>query len=58
MLDRVEVESLTTKSYKMSKPKIYLEEYKIKQGAQDYGMADEIWDFEKFKEKFRIVVVR
>lgn len=40
------------------KPLLYLEEYKLKPGAHDYGMADEIFTFEKFKEKFRIVIVR
>lgn len=39
-------------------PKIYLEEYKVKQGAEDYGMADGIWTFEKFKETFRIMIIR
>lgn len=40
------------------KPRIYLTEYKIKQDAHDYGMADDEWSFEKFKQKFRIVVVK
>lgn len=40
------------------KPRIYLEEHKLKQGASDYGLADEHWDFEKFKKKFRVVIVR
>lgn len=40
------------------KPKIYLTEYKVKQDAHDYGMADDLWSFENFKKKFRIVVVR
>lgn len=40
------------------KPRIYLTEYKVKQDAHDYGMADDIWSFENFKRKFRIVVVR
>lgn len=40
------------------KPRIYLEEHKLKQGAADYGLADEHWDFEKFKNKFRVVIVR
>lgn len=40
------------------KPRIYLTEYKLKQDAHDYGMADDLWSFENFKKKFRIVVVR
>lgn len=40
------------------KPRIYLSEYKLKQDAHDYGMADDIWDFKTFKRKFRIVVVK
>lgn len=40
------------------KPRIYLTEYKLKQDAHDYGMADDEWSFEKFKQKFRIVVVK
>lgn len=40
------------------KPRIYLTEYKVKQDAHDYGMADDLWSFEEFKRKFRIVVVR
>lgn len=40
------------------KPRIYLTEYKIKEDAHDYGMADDEWSFEYFKRKFRIVVVR
>ncbi|XP_055637428.1 DNA-directed RNA polymerases I and III subunit RPAC1 [Toxorhynchites rutilus septentrionalis] len=39
-------------------PRIYLEEYKIKQDANDYGLADEFWDFEKFKSQLQIVIVR
>lgn len=40
------------------KPRLYLSEYKLKQDAHDYGMADDIWTFENFQKKFRIVVVR
>lgn len=40
------------------KPRVYLTEYKLKQDTHDYGMADELWSFENFKRKFRIVVVR
>lgn len=40
------------------KPRIYLEEYKLKQGANDYGMSDELFTFEKFVKKFRIEVIR
>ncbi|CAH2045266.1 unnamed protein product, partial [Iphiclides podalirius] len=40
------------------KPRIYLEEYRLKNAANDYGMADEKWNFKKFTKKFRIVIVR
>lgn len=42
----------------MERPRVYLEEYKIKQDPYDYGLADDEWDFEKFKRKFKIVIVR
>lgn len=41
-----------------SKPRILLSEYKLKQDAHDYGMADDDFTFENFKNVFRIVVVR
>lgn len=40
------------------KPRIYLTEYKLKQDAHDYGMADDLWEFKTFKKHFRIVVVK
>lgn len=40
------------------KPRVYLTEYKIKQDAHDYGMADDFWSIENFKKKFSIVVVK
>lgn len=39
------------------KPRLYLEEHKLKQDAHDYGLADDIWDMNAFKRSFRIVVV-
>lgn len=40
------------------KPKLTLEEYKIKTDAEDYGLADELWNFEKFKQRLQIVRVK
>ncbi|XP_013135605.1 PREDICTED: DNA-directed RNA polymerases I and III subunit RPAC1 [Papilio polytes] len=40
------------------KPKVFLEEYRLKNAANDYGMADEKWNFKKFVKNFRIVIVR
>lgn len=40
------------------RPKAYLTEYKLKQDAHDYGMADDLWSLDAFKHSFRIVVVR
>lgn len=39
-------------------PRLHLEEYKLKQDPQDYGIADDVWDLEKFKRQFKIVIVR
>ena len=39
-------------------PKLHLEEYKLKQDPQDYGIADEPWNLDKFKRQFKIVIVR
>lgn len=40
------------------KPRLYMKEYKVDPDANDYGFDDDTWNFEKFKEKFRIHVVR
>ncbi|XP_055376014.1 DNA-directed RNA polymerases I and III subunit RPAC1 [Condylostylus longicornis] len=40
------------------KPRNYLDEYKIKQDPYDCGLADDLWDFEQFKEKFKIIIIR
>lgn len=40
------------------RPKVYLTEYKLKQDAHDYGMADDVWSMDEFKKNFRIVIVR
>ncbi|XP_034833707.1 DNA-directed RNA polymerases I and III subunit RPAC1 [Maniola hyperantus] len=40
------------------KPRVLLEEFRVKNAADDYGMADEKWNFKKFSKKFRIVIVR
>ncbi|VVC91542.1 DNA-directed RNA polymerases I and III subunit RPAC1 [Leptidea sinapis] len=40
------------------KPRVFLEEFRVKNAPDDYGMADEKWDFKKFTKKFRIVIVR
>uniref|UniRef100_A0A182J1L4 DNA-directed RNA polymerases I and III subunit RPAC1 n=1 Tax=Anopheles atroparvus TaxID=41427 RepID=A0A182J1L4_ANOAO len=42
----------------VDRPLLYLEEYKLKQDANDYGLSDEFWDFERFKQQLQIVVVR
>lgn len=41
-----------------STPRLHLEEYKLKQDSQDYGLADDIWDMDRFKRQFKIVIVR
>lgn len=40
------------------KPKLYMDEYKLKQDPQDYGLADEPINVESFKKKFQIVIIR
>ncbi|XP_023953599.2 DNA-directed RNA polymerases I and III subunit RPAC1 [Bicyclus anynana] len=40
------------------KPRVILEEFRVKNAPDDYGMADEKWNFKKFVKKFRIVIVR
>ncbi|PZC80855.1 hypothetical protein B5X24_HaOG213842 [Helicoverpa armigera] len=40
------------------KPRVILEEFRVKNAPNDYGMADEKWNFKKFAKNFRIVIVR
>lgn len=42
----------------VGKPRLYLDEHKLKQDPHDYGLADDDWSMESFKKKFKIVVVR
>ena len=39
------------------KPRVYLEECKIKEDPNDYGFADEIFTIEKFKKSLKINLV-
>ncbi|ALC38194.1 CG3756 [Drosophila busckii] len=41
-----------------TQPLLYMEEYKVKQDPQDYGLADEVFNIEAFKNKLQIVIVR
>lgn len=40
------------------RPKLYMDEYKLKQDPHDYGLADEPIDIETFKAKMKIVIIR
>jgi hypothetical protein len=40
------------------KPSLLMDEHKIKEDPDDFDFADEIFNFENFKQKFRIVCVR
>ncbi|XP_026760687.2 DNA-directed RNA polymerases I and III subunit RPAC1 [Galleria mellonella] len=40
------------------KPRVFLEEFRVKNAPNDYGFADEKWSFKKFTKKFRIIIVR
>lgn len=42
----------------VEKSKLYMEQYKTKQDPNDYGLADERWSLERFKEKMKIVIVK
>ena len=46
------------KDSRVNKPRNYLDEHKIKQDPHDCGLADDLWDFEVFKQNFKIVVIR
>lgn len=35
-------------------PKVTLEEYKVKESADDYGFSDDVFDIDKFKKSLRI----
>ncbi|GAB0094495.1 DNA-directed RNA polymerases I and III subunit RPAC1 [Sergentomyia squamirostris] len=39
------------------KPRVYSKEYLNIKDPNDYGFDDELWDFEKFKRKYRITIV-
>ncbi|XP_064539230.1 DNA-directed RNA polymerases I and III subunit RPAC1 [Drosophila montana] len=39
-------------------PLLYMEEYKVKQDPQDYGLADEVFNMDVFKSKLQVVIVR
>lgn len=49
---------ITSQNMSPGTPRLHLEEYKLKQDPQDYGIADDIWDLERFKRQFKIVIVR
>lgn len=38
------------------KPRVLLEEFKVKECANDYGFSDEYFDIEKFKKSMKIVI--
>lgn len=38
------------------KPRIVLEEYKIKESANDYGFADDFFDISKLKKSMKILI--
>jgi len=46
------------KNKEILKPKLYLDEHKIKADEEDYGLADELWNFENFKRRLEIIRVR
>ncbi|XP_034474200.1 DNA-directed RNA polymerases I and III subunit RPAC1 [Drosophila innubila] len=41
-----------------NQPLLYLEEYRVKQDPQDYGLADEVFNMGAFKSKLQVVIVR
>ena len=40
------------------RPKVTLEEYKIKENPNDYGFSDETFNREKFKSNLKIILVK
>ncbi|CAH0400528.1 unnamed protein product [Chilo suppressalis] len=40
------------------KPRVMLDEFRVKNAPDDYGMADEKWSFKKFAKSFKIHIVR
>lgn len=48
----------TMPALKETKPLLHLEEYRLKQDPQDYGISDDVWNLERFKRQCKIVVVR
>ncbi|XP_032571324.1 DNA-directed RNA polymerases I and III subunit RPAC1 [Drosophila sechellia] len=47
---------MATKTRK--EPLLYMEEYRVKQDPQDYGLADDVFSIQAFKEKLHIKIVR
>ncbi|XP_068141561.1 DNA-directed RNA polymerases I and III subunit RPAC1 [Drosophila tropicalis] len=39
-------------------PLLYMEEYRVKQDPQDYGLADEVFNIDIFKQKLKVTIVR
>ncbi|XP_041969469.1 DNA-directed RNA polymerases I and III subunit RPAC1 [Aricia agestis] len=46
------------KPVKEEKPRVLMEEFRVKNAPDDFGMADEKWNFKKFAKKFRINIIR
>lgn len=42
----------------VERPRLYLDEHKVKQDPHDYGLADDELNLETFKKKLKIVIVR
>lgn len=47
-----------SRSSEDKRPLLYLEEYKIKEAANDYGFADETFDINTFKRNLKIEIIK
>jgi len=45
-------------STKRQQPLLYMEEYRVKQDPQDYGLADDVFTIDSFKENLQISIVK
>lgn len=47
-----------TETKREKHPLVHLEEFKVKEDANDYGFGDEIFDIQKFKEKLQVKILK
>ncbi|XP_034669344.1 DNA-directed RNA polymerases I and III subunit RPAC1 [Drosophila subobscura] len=45
-------------STKRKEPLLYMEEHRVKEDPQDYGLADDVFNMEVFKKKLQVAIIR